>query len=63
MTEPSVLAGIPVACTVDATGGWQPEPDENSGCQVFTGILFWNSPAARAEWYEELFRLSCESYE
>ncbi|EAQ86775.1 predicted protein [Chaetomium globosum CBS 148.51] len=63
MTEPSVLAGIPVACTVDATGGWQPEPDENSGCQVFTGVLFWNSPAARAEWYEELFRLSCESYE
>lgn len=45
-------------------GGWQPtEATEGSGSQVFTGVLAWANPAARLEWYEELFRASCESYE
>ncbi|KAI0872379.1 hypothetical protein GGS24DRAFT_18584 [Hypoxylon argillaceum] len=64
MTEPSVVAGIPTACRGMDAGGWQPtEATEGPGSQVFTGVLAWANPAARLEWYEELFRASCESYE
>ncbi|KAK4141195.1 uncharacterized protein C8A04DRAFT_31294 [Dichotomopilus funicola] len=64
MTEPSVVAGIPKACIVSDAGGWQPaEEAGGSDLQLFTGVLTWVSPAARHEWYEELFRLSRGSYE
>ncbi|KAH8653531.1 hypothetical protein BX600DRAFT_385995 [Xylariales sp. PMI_506] len=64
MTEPSVVAGIPKACTTMEAGGWQPaKATGHSGSQLFTGVLTWASPAARQEWYGELFRLSCWSYE
>ncbi|GAB1315522.1 hypothetical protein MFIFM68171_05732 [Madurella fahalii] len=68
MTEPSVVAGIPTACTVIDAGGWQPaeateRQDGSQQQQLFTGALIWASPAARREWYEELFRASCASYE
>ncbi|KAH8648705.1 hypothetical protein BX600DRAFT_490253 [Xylariales sp. PMI_506] len=64
MTEPSVVAGIPVACRVMDAGGWQPaDATEGSDLQLFTAIVTWASPAARKEWYEELFRLSYGSYE
>jgi hypothetical protein len=75
MTEPSVIAGIPTACTVVAhAGGWESDAaaegadgaEESSGGsrhELFTGLVIWASPAARQEWYEELFRLACWSYE
>ncbi len=45
-------------------GGWQPaEATEGSASQLSTGVLTWVNPAARLEWYEELFRVSCRSYE
>jgi hypothetical protein len=45
-------------------GGWQlAEATESSGSQLFTGVLTWANPAARLEWYKELSRVSCESYE
>lgn len=70
MTEPSDMAGIPTACIVeDDARGWESDAaegaEESSGSrhQLFTGVLIWKSPAARQEWYEELFRLACWSYE
>lgn len=65
MTEPSQVAGIPTACRVISdAGGWQPaKATESSDSQLFTGVLTWANPVARLEWYEELFRVSCESYE
>ncbi len=70
MTEPSLQAGIPTACTVIRNaGGWRPDAAEvaeqspGSYPQLFTGVLSWANPAARQEWYEELFRLACWSYE
>ncbi|KAI0456268.1 hypothetical protein F5B21DRAFT_502462 [Xylaria acuta] len=64
MTEPSAVAGISTACRVMDAGGWQPaEAAESSDSQLFTGVLTWANPAARLEWYEELFRVSCGSYE
>lgn len=45
-------------------GGWQPsEIVGSSSFQLFTGLLTWVNPAARQEWYQELFRVSYESYE
>lgn len=64
MAEPSQQAGIPAACWPAAAGGWQPEDDtENSDYQIFYGTMAWQGPAARQEWYAELYRLSCGSYE
>ncbi|KAL9484768.1 hypothetical protein ACSS6W_003557 [Trichoderma asperelloides] len=64
MTVPSQVGGVPRACSVSDAGGWQPaEATENLDYQLFTGVMIWESPAARIEWYEDLFRLSCESYE
>ncbi|KAK4240186.1 hypothetical protein C8A03DRAFT_13482, partial [Achaetomium macrosporum] len=64
MTRPSEQAGIPTACKVSHVGGRQPaEATESSDSQLFMGVLPWEDPAARREWYEELFRLSCWSYE
>ncbi len=69
MTEPSRIAGIPTACRVIRAKGWQSDTaevaEESSGCQyqLFTGVLAWKNPAARQEWYEELFKLTCWSYE
>ncbi|KAJ8130741.1 hypothetical protein O1611_g2883 [Lasiodiplodia mahajangana] len=64
MTEPSPVAGIATACRGMDAGGWQPaDATESLDSQLFTGVLVWASPAARIEWYEELFRLSRESYE
>ncbi|KAI0103304.1 hypothetical protein GGR51DRAFT_561734 [Nemania sp. FL0031] len=64
MTVPSLVAGVPTACRGMDSGGWQPDDAaESFDFQLFTGVLTWANPAARLEWYEELFRLSCESYE
>lgn len=67
MTEPSLVAGIPTACIVIRdVGGWQPaEPKatDGSGSQIFTGVLRWENLEATQEWYKELVRLSCWSYE
>jgi len=62
MTSPSEQAGIPTACWVMTAGEWQPA-EASDGPQTFTVVMRWESPAARLEWYEELFRLSRESYE
>lgn len=69
MTHPSLVAGIPTACSVVSdAGGWQADAGGPAGeidpqHQLFTGVLEWDSPAARREWYGELFRLACWSYE
>lgn len=69
MANPPAVVGPPIACRVHRNlGGWQPDADEvgeesPSAQQVFTGVLTWESPAAREKWYQELFRLACWSYE
>ncbi|KAK3896620.1 hypothetical protein C8A05DRAFT_39827, partial [Staphylotrichum tortipilum] len=63
MTSPSEQAGIPTACWVASAGEWQPTEASEDRSQTFTMVMRWASPAAKAEWYEELFRLSRESYE
>lgn len=67
MTEPSLQAGIPTACTVIRNaGGWEfdaAEVTDSNYYQHSMRFLTWQSPAARQEWYEELFRLACWSYE
>ncbi|KAK4163083.1 hypothetical protein QBC43DRAFT_320496 [Cladorrhinum sp. PSN259] len=70
MANPPAVVGPPIACTVYRNlGGWQPDAGEvgeessSTHHQVFTGVLTWQSPAAREQWYQELYRLACWSYE
>ncbi|KAK4223095.1 hypothetical protein QBC38DRAFT_517745 [Podospora fimiseda] len=69
MTNPHVQEAISTACIV-WTGHELWEPDvvsdvgpSSSPNQLFTGIICWRSPEARKEWYQELYRLACFSYE
>ncbi|UKZ74104.1 hypothetical protein TrVFT333_001761 [Trichoderma virens FT-333] len=65
MAVPSQQGGVPTACRVISdAGGWQPvEATDGTDSQVFTAVLTWMSPAARLEWYEELFGSARWSYE
>lgn len=59
----SRIGGVPRACSVSGAAGWQPaKTTEILDYQLFKGVIVWENPVAKTE-YEELFRLSCESYE
>jgi hypothetical protein len=64
---PTEQAGGPSpACYLEREAAWQqPIEDINSDSdfQIFTGVIAWESPEARMEWYEQLFNFSRESYE